>query len=324
MAIEIQDKATYHPPTTRSFFNNQTKFSILAGALVTGYSARKAPKLVTVVITITSIAIFIIEKVIPRILLPTSYIHAPSVTYQTNASLTLSDGTVIRGYHEVRSHQNIHQRQIVVHFHGNGFFACTDHQAALRTSSAFEDFDIIAFNYRGTANSEGDTPPTHAQLVKDGEEIVQALIKKGYTKENITLFGHSLGGSIAPMVAKNLAERDTAPGRVVISNTFYSLRGIISTKPIMKGITALVLKIIGWDYNLTVEDWNAIEGNDNQAIGGGEGDTLIHTGISAASMLQQHIDTGTLVKGQITVGSHDHNDIKMSLKYVTDDIPDID
>ena len=290
--IQLQEQ-NYFPHGKRVFFTPKTTFSIVAGVSALGFSAKKAPKYVTISLSVALVATFIIKKyIVPHLLLPTVYPQRIGDTYENNAWLPLSDGIVLRGYYsldKIGTLEENKEKKIVVHFHGNGYQADEFHQREIRNAAAFQGHDVLALNYRGTNSSDGLTPPTHRQLVKDGTEIVQSLLRLGFQKKNITLLGHSLGGSIAPCVAKNLASIGSQDQhvRLITSNTFYSLRKILSTNPLIVAITTIVLKMIGLDYMLTAEDWKAIPGDNNLAINGGDGDRLIHENVSLAAMLQK-------------------------------------
>jgi fermentation-respiration switch protein FrsA (DUF1100 family) len=76
--------------------------------------------------------------------------------------------------------------------------------------------DCLIVDYRGYGESEGS--PTEAGTLLDIKAGWQWLVdEQGKSPERIMLFGRSLGGSIAAIVA-----RDVRPGAVVLESTFTS------------------------------------------------------------------------------------------------------
>lgn len=60
-----------------------------------------------------------------------------------------------------------------------------------------EDREVIIFNNRGIASTDGKVPTTYAAMAKDAEAFIDAL---GLTQ--IDLLGFSMGGGVAQLVAK--------------------------------------------------------------------------------------------------------------------------
>ena len=316
--LSISQNFAYHGQVKRSFFTKRVSVYTVAALATILFSNLKAPKHVTVILSIIAVAGLAILKLVPKAIVRTSNTfllkneilpQAGKGDLDTNASLELSDGTLLRGAfiknNNIESTDNA-DRKIIFYLQGNGVLANDKTLQTLLTANEtlikedkvnqqrwlnmgsklitlFDESDIIGFNYRGTGNSEGDTP-THAQLVEDGVEIVKALINQGYRIPNITLFGHSLGGSIAPTVTKmiNQQRESSDPAmRVIAYHTFHSLDESISyrapsfLKFPLKVITKIALSLVGWRYNFSAQDWKSIGGIDNWTIGGGEKDHII-------------------------------------------------
>ncbi|MCH9617655.1 MAG: hypothetical protein SP4CHLAM5_09620 [Chlamydiia bacterium] len=328
--LSISQNFDKHPLVQRSFFTKRVSVYTAAALATILVSKLKAPKHVTVILSIIAVAGLAILKLVPMAILRTSntFILRKEILSQagkgaldTNTSLKLSDGILLRGVFiknkKILSTNNA-DRRIIFHLHGNGALANANAQQPLLDAinalieddkeeqkdmverefplfTLFNESDVIDFNYRGTGNSEGETP-THAQLVKDGVEIVQALMDQGYRRENITLFGHSLGGSIAPTVTKMINEQRVSgePAmRVIAYHTFHSLDEYISCRaPFLlrfplKVITKIALSLVGWRYNFSAQDWQSIGGDDNWAIDGDFLDHIIPAPIQLASNLGQ-------------------------------------
>jgi len=76
--------------------------------------------------------------------------------------------------------------------------------------------NVLLFDYRGFGQSTGT--PTEQGTYLDAQAAWDFLITKGYSPEQIVIFGRSLGGG----VASELASRQT-PGAVILESTFTSV-----------------------------------------------------------------------------------------------------
>ena len=84
--------------------------------------------------------------------------------------------------------------------------------------------NVLIFDYRGYGKSEGH--PHEQGLYKDAYAAWIYLIeKKGYEKENIILFGRSLGGAVAMWLAVKVQARF-----LILESTFSSFRDMASTQ----------------------------------------------------------------------------------------------
>ncbi len=84
--------------------------------------------------------------------------------------------------------------------------------------------NVLIFDYRGYGKSEGH--PHEQGLYQDVYAVWTYLIeKKGYTKENIIIFGRSLGGAVAMWLAVKVQAHS-----LIIESTFSSFRDIASAQ----------------------------------------------------------------------------------------------
>ncbi len=80
--------------------------------------------------------------------------------------------------------------------------------------------NVLTFDYRGYGQSEGE--PTEMGLYRDGEAAWQYLTQtKKFSPERIVIFGHSLGGSIAAWLGK-----EVKAGALIIQAAFTTMRQI--------------------------------------------------------------------------------------------------
>ncbi len=94
--------------------------------------------------------------------------------------------------------------------------------------------NIFIFDYRGYGQSEGK--PSESGLYADARAAWQYLTDtKGFKKENITIFGRSLGGAVAAELAA-----EVQPGSLILESTFSSAKEMANTVlPVMSHLVPL-------------------------------------------------------------------------------------
>lgn len=96
-------------------------------------------------------------------------------------------------------------KRYIIKFNGNGA-QYQDSLAAFAQDAKTLKANIVGFNYRGVGNST-PKPTTYQDLVTDGIAQVQRVLDLGVPSTSILLDGHSLGGSVATMVAKHFHDK---------------------------------------------------------------------------------------------------------------------
>ncbi len=84
---------------------------------------------------------------------------------------------------------------------------------------------VIGFNFRGVGRSSGRST-SKDDLVTDGITQVQQLLEQGVSPHNITLKGHSLGASIASLVAYHFHQQ-CQPINLFNGRSFSSITNIV-------------------------------------------------------------------------------------------------
>lgn len=153
--------------------------------------------------------------------------------------------------------KNDEAERYIVHFNGNGelyqlsFNGKNLEQGIARPEQIISDTicHTVMFNYRGTGNSTGN-PHSYADLVNDGIAQIDHLLKQGIKPENIELYGHSMGGGIAPHVAMHFHKRGVKLGGMIISRTYSDL---VETAKHILPLGSIVRPVVtnsGWDNNV--------------------------------------------------------------------------
>ena len=105
-----------------------------------------------------------------------------------------------------------HRKEVILYHHGNSGTRGTPHRITLYEVLAGAGYDVVAFDYRGYADSNcgnGNCEPTEEGLITDAKTIYHwtlAGIKKRWNgdEKSVIIWGHSLGGGAATNLAKTL------------------------------------------------------------------------------------------------------------------------
>lgn len=106
---------------------------------------------------------------------------------------------------------------VIVHFHGN--YGNLSNHFPLALFLTKKGYDVLAFDYEGYGASEGNPTPKH--LIDDGRAAVRyAYAARRDPTRNVAVFGQSLGGAVAIVVAAQEPEVKAA----VIESAFAGYR----------------------------------------------------------------------------------------------------
>lgn len=140
---------------------------------------------------------------------PSSLDRKSALTHTSHTVIT-HDGAeldTLEITHESQKNLSKELQKYIINFVGNDdfyeshmnrkFIQCDDAQL----NAVALQSNVVGFNYRGVGQSTGQ-PRSKDDLVTDGIAQVQRLLNEGVSSKNITLYGHSLGGSVASLVAQ--------------------------------------------------------------------------------------------------------------------------
>lgn len=131
------------------------------------------------------------------------------VTIETSDGVSLH-GWFIRGFSD----------QVLLFFHGNA--GNISHRLESIRQFRSLGLSVLIIDYRGYGQSDGRT--NERGLYLDGDAAWRYLVDtRGYSPSNIVVFGRSLGGSVAAMIASRYS-----PAGLIIESSFTSIRDIAS------------------------------------------------------------------------------------------------
>ncbi|XP_060069074.1 lysophosphatidylserine lipase ABHD12-like [Ylistrum balloti] len=119
-------------------------------------------------------------------------------------------------------------KPIFLYLHGTSGSRAGWHRVQLYKLLVAMDFHVIAFDYRGWADSFG--VPTEDGVVADGY-FMYKWIRERSGDTPVYLWGHSLGTAITTKLAKMLCEKDEEPLGVVLESPFTNIREAASKHP---------------------------------------------------------------------------------------------
>lgn len=154
-----------------------------------------------------------------------------------DVTLEAEDGVGLRGW--FIPHQGA--SRTVLFFHGNG--GNISHRRESIEIFHRLGLNVFIFDYRGYGASLGK--PSEQGLYHDAMAAWQYLLQeKGFIKQQIIVFGRSLGGS----VACNLAAK-VQPGVLILESTFSSARDMA------KAIFPIMSRIMPMRFEFNTEDY---------------------------------------------------------------------
>ncbi len=134
-----------------------------------------------------------------------------------DVNLTTSDNIQLHGWYIPRKDSN----KVLLFFHGNA--GNISHRGASIAIFHRLGLNVLIIDYRGYGKSQGD--PDEAGLYRDADAAWHYLTgERGVDKNNIIIFGRSLGGSVATRLAA-----DVQPAALILESTFSSARDMAKT-----------------------------------------------------------------------------------------------
>lgn len=156
------------------------------------------------------------------------YIQQPAMIFYPSKKLQANPQQWGLQYQDIRlttsDHKQLHgwfipypgAHRVVLFFHGNA--GNISHRRDSIAIFHHLGLNVFIIDYRGYGQSEGK--PGEAGLYRDADAAWNYLIQdRGFEKDNIILFGRSLGGAIATRLAS-----EVHPAALILESTFTSAR----------------------------------------------------------------------------------------------------
>lgn len=133
-----------------------------------------------------------------------------------------ADGVKVYAWHRPAQRPAGQSPRLIVYFGGNG--EVLSDNLSLQRLFLQSGFDVLTLSYRGYPGSEGQ--PSEVGLGLDAEAAwAWATGPGGFAPDRVVLYGRSLGGGVAAMLAAGPAN----PAAMVLESTFSSVREVAAT-----------------------------------------------------------------------------------------------
>ncbi len=144
---------------------------------------------------------------------------------------TTEDGLELKGWHVLAGQvacsdqaacdaELAKGQPVVILLHGNGGHRM--HRMEDYRLLASLNLHVFAFDYRGYAENPGS--PSQTGLLEDARTFWKYAVRdRRVDPSRVILFGESLGGGVATLLASELCEQNTPPAGLILRSTFSSL-----------------------------------------------------------------------------------------------------
>ena len=133
-----------------------------------------------------------------------------------DVAMQSEDGTLLHGWYI----PSVDSDRVLLFFHGNA--GNISHRGESIAIFHRLGLNVFIIDYRGYGKSEGK--PSESGLYDDALAAWQYLTEtKGFQKDNIVIFGRSLGGVVATYLAA-----EQKPGALILESTFSSAKDMAS------------------------------------------------------------------------------------------------
>lgn len=206
-------------------------------------------------------------------------------------NLTANDGAILNGLH----FKQLKPNGIILYFHGNARDISYWGEWA-ETLSLRYNYDVIVWDYRGYGKSIGERK--HSKMLDDGLLFYDYALTQS-SKDNIVIFGRSLGGAFASHAAIN-----RNPEKLILESTFTNIKDVINHKYWYLPVARFLKFPFQSDINITKIQSNTsfIHGTNDALIPFEMGKQLYKT-------------SGASKKDFFSIEGYGHNNLRKSEAY---------
>jgi len=120
-------------------------------------------------------------------------------------------------------------RTVILYLHGNTAHRAGEHRKELYQVLRRMDFHVVAFDYRGYADSSTHIAPTETGVVRDARAVYDWLSSRAAGK--VVVWGHSLGTAISSHLVADLCQEDQRPCALVLESPFNNIFDEVRNHP---------------------------------------------------------------------------------------------
>jgi len=120
-------------------------------------------------------------------------------------------------------------RTVILYLHGNTAHRAGEHRKELYQVLRGMDFHVVAFDYRGYADSSTHVAPTETGVVRDARAVYEWLTSRVAGK--VVVWGHSLGTAISSHLVADLCQEDQRPCALILESPFNNIFDEVRNHP---------------------------------------------------------------------------------------------
>lgn len=121
-------------------------------------------------------------------------------------------------------------RTVILYLHGNTAHRAGEHRKELYQVLRSMDYHVIAFDYRGYADSKSVSAPTETGVVTDARAVYDwAAARAGSSK--VLVWGHSLGTAVSSHLVADLCQQEHRPCGLVLESPFNNIFDEVRNHP---------------------------------------------------------------------------------------------
>jgi len=120
-------------------------------------------------------------------------------------------------------------RTVILYLHGNTAHRAGEHRKELYQVLRGMDFHVVAFDYRGYADSSTHIAPTETGVVRDARAVYEWLTSRAAGK--VVVWGHSLGTAISSHLVADLCQEDQRPCALILESPFNNIFDEVRNHP---------------------------------------------------------------------------------------------
>jgi len=120
--------------------------------------------------------------------------------------------------------------RVVLYLHGNTAHRAGDHRKELYQVLRGMDYHVVAFDYRGYADSSLERAPTETGVVTDARAVYQWVTQRVGSSSPV-VWGHSLGTAVSSHLVADLCQQGQRPCGLVLESPFNNIFDEVRNHP---------------------------------------------------------------------------------------------
>lgn len=122
-------------------------------------------------------------------------------------------------------------RSVVLYLHGNTAHRALPHRKEMYQVLRKMDYHVVAFDYRGYADTVSYLAPTETGVVRDARFVYDWVFDR-VKSSKLLVWGHSLGSAVSAHLVADLCHQDKRPCGLVLESAFNNIFDEVRNHPL--------------------------------------------------------------------------------------------